>query len=218
MFVKFLFMIKQEKAYGIGENKKGGANPKPPSEDRRHRRTRQLLSRALIALSLEKGYEAVTIRDITKRANVGYATFFRHYRDKNELLKGVGEVVLEEIIELLSPAEAGGEGDPRLFGLTLFKYVEAHSEIVRVLLGSQEILKQVIAEVEQRIVATHKAEPDSPVPLEIIAHFTITASINLVEWWLTNRMPYPVEEMGRYYYELVICPTNAILKVRPVLL
>src|SRR5205809_797707 len=49
-------------------------------QDRRVRRTQQLLAEALIALTLEKGYEAVTIRDITKRADVGYATFFRHYR------------------------------------------------------------------------------------------------------------------------------------------
>jgi len=214
-------MVKQEKDYGSMENLEGArvpdrVTPNPASEDRRHRRTRQLLSRALIALSLEKGYEAVTIRDITNRANVGYATFFRHYRDKNELLKGVGEVVLEEIIDLLSPVDAGG--DPRLFGLTLFRYVADHSEIVRVLLGSQEIMKQVIAKVEQRIVTTHKAEPDSPVPLEIIAHHSITASISLIEWWLTNNMPYSPEEMGRYYFELVICPTKPMLKVSPGLL
>lgn len=188
----------------------------PTNEDRRHRRTRQLLSRALIALSLEKGYEAVTIRDITNRANVGYATFFRHYRDKNELLKGVGEVVLEEIIDLLSPVDAGS--DPRLFGQTLFKYVGENSEIVRVLLGSQEIMKQVVDKVEQRMLETHKTEPGSPVPLEIIAHHSITASISMVEWWLANRMPYPAEEMGRYYFELVMCPTNPMLKVEPGLL
>jgi AcrR family transcriptional regulator len=214
-------MIKQEKTNGLVENLEGTdtpdrAAPNPATEDRRHRRTRQLLSRALIALSLEKGYEAVTIRDITNRANVGYATFFRHYRDKNELLKGVGEVVLEEIIDLLSPVDA--DGDPRLVGPTLFRYVADHSEIVRVLRGSQEIMKQVIATVEQRIVATHRAEPDSPVPLEIIAHHSITASISLVEWWLANRMPYPPEEMGRYYFELVIRPTKLMLRVKPGLL
>ena len=53
-----------------------------PKEDRRVTRTRKLLTEALISLSLEKGYEAVTIRDITDRAGVGYATFFRHIRRK----------------------------------------------------------------------------------------------------------------------------------------
>ncbi|HEY7418111.1 MAG TPA: TetR/AcrR family transcriptional regulator, partial [Ktedonobacteraceae bacterium] len=73
-------------------------------QDRRVRRTQQLLAKALIALTLEKGYEAVTIRDITERADIGYATFFRHYHDKDELLRGVLDVVLTELTDLLCPA------------------------------------------------------------------------------------------------------------------
>ncbi len=56
------------------------------SQDRRIKRTQQLLAKALIALTLEKGYEVVTIRDITEWADVGYATFFRHYYSKDALL------------------------------------------------------------------------------------------------------------------------------------
>src|SRR5437879_11312519 len=50
-------------------------------QDRRVKRTQKALARALIELTLEKGYEAITIRDITDKAEVGYATFFRHYHD-----------------------------------------------------------------------------------------------------------------------------------------
>jgi AcrR family transcriptional regulator len=42
-----------------------------PIQDRRIRRTQHLLAQALIALTLEKGYEAVTIRDLTERADIG---------------------------------------------------------------------------------------------------------------------------------------------------
>src|SRR5689334_4808121 len=54
--------------------------------DRRIVRTRNLLAQALVALTLEKNYDAVTIREITDRAEIGYATFFRHYPDKDALL------------------------------------------------------------------------------------------------------------------------------------
>src|SRR5258708_24160624 len=66
-------------------------------QDRRVKRTQNLLAKALIALTLEKGYEAVTIRDITERADIGYATFFRHYHDKDALLREVLDVVLSEL-------------------------------------------------------------------------------------------------------------------------
>ena len=47
-----------------------------------------------MALILEKGYDAVTIEDITSRADTGRTTFYLHYRDKEELLlESINEVV-----------------------------------------------------------------------------------------------------------------------------
>src|SRR5205807_4575943 len=54
--------------------------------DRRVQRTRQLLQDALISLMIEKGYEATTVQDIIDRANVGRATFYAHFADKETLL------------------------------------------------------------------------------------------------------------------------------------
>ncbi|NCF69861.1 MAG: TetR/AcrR family transcriptional regulator, partial [Chloroflexi bacterium] len=45
--------------------------------DRRIRRTRRLLEAALLDLVDEQPYPSITIRDITDRADIGYATFFR---------------------------------------------------------------------------------------------------------------------------------------------
>src|SRR5260370_35608344 len=95
-------------------------------QDRRVRRTQQLLARALIALTLEKGYEAVTIRDITERADIGYATFFRHYRDKDQLLEDVLDVVLSELICLLCPAKP--DDDPTPIRILRFHHVQAQTE------------------------------------------------------------------------------------------
>src|SRR6185312_4355849 len=100
-------------------------------QDRRVKRTQNLLAKALIELTLEKGYEAVTIRDITERADVGYATFFRHYHDKDALLL---EVVLAELIDLLPLSP---EADPATVGTLIFRYVQQQSEVVRVLLSSR---------------------------------------------------------------------------------
>ena len=53
--------------------------------DRRVRRTRRLLRDACIALILEKGYETITVEEITERADVGRTTFYMHYRDKEDV-------------------------------------------------------------------------------------------------------------------------------------
>src|SRR5579885_2316291 len=105
-------------------------------QDRRVKRTQKALARALIGLTLEKGYEAITIRDITDRAEIGYATFFRHYRDKDALLKDVLDVVLDELMGLLqAPMQ---DTDHAAAGTLIFKYVKEHSEVVHVLLSSRE--------------------------------------------------------------------------------
>src|SRR5690348_18037849 len=122
-------------------------------QDRRVRRTQQLLAKALIALTLEKGYEAVTIRDITERADIGYATFFRHYRDKDELLQDVLDVVLAELIALLrTPLSAD---DQQATGTILFRYLQEHEEVVRVLLKSQALRQRLLEAATASTSAEH---------------------------------------------------------------
>ena len=54
--------------------------------DRRIQRTRQALRKALLELNKEKGYDSISVEEITQRANLGRATFYLHYKDKEDLL------------------------------------------------------------------------------------------------------------------------------------
>src|SRR5689334_7023640 len=128
-------------------------------QDRRVRRTQQSLARALVALTLEQGYEAVTIREITDRADIGYATFFRHYRDKDELLQDVLDVVLEELTGLLSRSVP--DADPTAVGTLVFRYAQEHAEVVRVLLGRRQVLQRLIAVATDLTAREQTARPDS---------------------------------------------------------
>lgn len=53
--------------------------------DPRVRRTRKLLQDAFRELVHEKRFSAISVQDITERATVNRATFYAHYRDKEEL-------------------------------------------------------------------------------------------------------------------------------------
>src|SRR5436309_6613409 len=135
--------------------------------DRRVRRTQHLLARALIALTLEKGYDAVTIRDITERADIGYATFFRHYHHKDALLQEVLEVVLAELKNLLPTAP---DADAIAIGTTLFHYVQENSNIIRVLLSSRSstsLVQYIIDITTQDVLNENTSLEGSAVPIEI---------------------------------------------------
>lgn len=55
--------------------------------DPRAKRTRVLLQKALGELLTERSLASVTIADITRRATVNRATFYAHFRDKDDLLE-----------------------------------------------------------------------------------------------------------------------------------
>ena len=175
-------------------------------EDRRVKRTQRLLAKALIALTLEKGYDVVTIRDITERADVGYATFFRHYHDKDELLEDVLDVVLAEMLELLLPANGA---DPAAMGALIFRYVGEHSEVCRVLTGSMPLTRRLIGMATQSVRGDTLPQADSVVPPEIVAHHIVASSVALIQWWLEHDMPDPPERMGAIYAALIVQPTGA---------
>ncbi|MCC3327727.1 TetR/AcrR family transcriptional regulator [Nocardia abscessus] len=103
------------------------------SADRRVRRTRALLHRALIELMVERAYDRITVRDILARADVGRSTFYAHYRDKDDLL-------LRSSTDYLRAAMAAAETDadaPELLApvRTLFQLAADHPDIYRALLG-----------------------------------------------------------------------------------
>jgi AcrR family transcriptional regulator len=179
------------------------------TQDRRVKRTQKLLAKALIALTLERNYDAITIRDITDRADIGYATFFRHYHDKDELLKDVLEVALDELTDLLQrPMDATNHEETGTF---IFRYVKEHSELIHVLLSSHrssELVKHIIETGTQSVFTQNACLAEGVVPQEIAAYHLVTATMSLIQWWIEHQMMYSPERMGAIYAKLIAEPTQ----------
>lgn len=73
----------------------------PKHMDRRVQRTQQILKQAFIEVVNEKGFPAISIQDITDRANVNRGTFYAHFTDKYTLLEAV---ICEEMKRILLDA------------------------------------------------------------------------------------------------------------------
>jgi AcrR family transcriptional regulator len=59
---------------------------KQHKQDRRSQRTYHLVRTAMMALLLEKRYDAITVQDILDRADIGRSTFYTHFYDKEDVL------------------------------------------------------------------------------------------------------------------------------------
>lgn len=188
--------------------------------DRRVRRTRRALQDALIKLILEKGYDAVTIEDITERADLGRTTFYLHFRDKEELLMQSIDSISEEFIEKhkafleLSddPRSAAENMKPKLDQHILhqiFTHARDNADLYKVMLrgeGGAKVSKRytnIIAEETSKrlnLVRDLKIK----VPLDVFAVSFSGTLIELVTWWLEEDQPYSIEEMVAYYQQIFI--------------
>ncbi len=75
--------------------------------DPRVQRTRKLLEQAFIEVLNEKGFQDMTIQDITDRATVNRATFYAHFEDKYDLLDSfIRRQVSEVLASNVPPAPA----------------------------------------------------------------------------------------------------------------
>jgi AcrR family transcriptional regulator len=75
--------------------------------DPRIRRTRQLLQDALRKLLEQKGFDDVTVQDITEAATLNRATFYAHYPDKFALLE---ELIRVSFLQLLAQRNVSFDG------------------------------------------------------------------------------------------------------------
>ena len=173
-------------------------------EDRRVLRTRRLLKQALIELINERSYEAISIRDITDRADIGYATFFRHYDGKDEVMLELFTEIIEEL-ESLPHEHAGGYFEQE--GNLLFQHVKENQAMYRSILDSRPFERKLREHIKG-IVLTHLYShagqlTDNAIPLEIAANHMVASLLGLIDWWLLNGLPYPTERMAMIYRRLI---------------
>lgn len=56
-------------------------------------RSKQMIKDALLSLMIEKPFEKISITDIVRRADINRGTFYAHYSNTDEVLKGFQQVL-----------------------------------------------------------------------------------------------------------------------------
>ncbi len=181
--------------------------------DRRARRTRRQLKEALFALILEKGYDAVTIEDITDRADLGRTTFYLHYKDKEDLLIESIETIANDLIALLPPPAWNVSEPPAMDGrvmdaiLVTFQHAAENAQFYRVILRGEgaskanrrihAIIRQKATELVGERVKDGTLRPR--LPLEVFANYLAGSLMAFITWWLEEETPYPPEQMAEMF-------------------
>ena len=190
--------------------------------DRRILRTRQSLRTALMELIKEKDYDALSIEEITERANVGRTTFYLHYKDKEDLLMEEFSTILYERAMVLSEIPFSvwlqiSDEDPKNSKssqplLLVFQHIYENSELYYLLLQSSnsskviERIRKITTDSIVKFVEAKKETDPIPllaeVPIEFFAAFFSGALISVVSWWISEDMKHTPEEVTKMFRSL----------------
>lgn len=190
--------------------------------DRRVQRTRQLLKDALMELILEKGYDAITIQDITDRANLARATFYLHYQDKEDLLVKSLEAVFEDLLSQMPPPGQWPLSDSGPIAVA-FNHTAENADLYRIILSRQgrttipRRIRSYMAGYAEQFIEDYLAETGTLplVPVDVLANYIAGSLLALAAWWLESGMPYTPEEMVQMYHRLVVLGVSRVMGIEP---
>jgi AcrR family transcriptional regulator len=186
--------------------------------DRRVRRTQKALEDALVSLILEKGYEAVTVQDISERANVGRSTFYAYYDYKDELLLSQ----LDKLDGAFSDAVVHSlfkDGDSH-GALALFQNVQANRQVVKAMLGRQSgaliadhLYGRLRPRVEAHMLSQLTGAQAASIPVDLIAHHVVCSLLTMIGAWLDSKSPLPPEQMDDLFRVTVMTGVKMALRL-----
>jgi len=181
------------------------AKADPKKIDRRIMRTRQALRTALMQLIQEKGFDSISVEEITEKANLGRATFYLHYKDKEDLLLEEFRDIASDRVQLLSETPVSiwkakldslglSDGDTLSMPLfMIFEHAAQNADLYRILLkheGSLQIRAQLggiaIRAVSEIFEKNESLTNEHEVPVELVAAYFNGALEQSLKWWLEH--------------------------------
>ena len=181
------------------------------ANDRRVQKTQKHLHDALMSLIRDKRYDAIAVKEILERANVGRSTFYAHYRDKDDLLVSGIHDVLQSLQSKGPPASAKPSERLVRFSLPILEHIGQHRRAG----GGADMavmhahLRHVIVDFIADDVTRHLRARKAGIPVELVIQYVASTFVVVLEWWLesrTERAPKDVDDVFR----ALILPTLSI--------
>src|SRR6266568_2369704 len=171
----------------------------------RVRRTQKLLREALIELIEERGFDALTIGEITERAMVSRAAFYRNYQDKYDLVEQVFEEAMSTLLH--NVGEIGPAQHPPEVWVRFFEHIAEYERLYRALLGGKgspwfvrKMRASLAGMVKERGHLPHgpnaSARPVHTFSDEFVPDLVSTMFVEAITWWLEHARPYTPTEIA----------------------
>jgi AcrR family transcriptional regulator len=199
----------------------------PNMKDRRVQRTHKLLREALLELILESGYEALSVQDIIDRANVGRATFYAHFDNKEDLLVSGFEALRASLRERqVGALSSADDVDVRMFAFSydMLAHVDEHRHLFRAMTGKrsgvavQNVLRKLVIDLvrdDLRAMLARSAADSAvtdPAVTDAAVEFIVGGLFGMLKWWLGGKARVSVQEVNASFRRFAIPAAMAALR------
>lgn len=163
--------------------------------DRRVRKSREAIKKAVIELMLEKDFDQITLQDISDRADVSRRTVYLHYADKFDLLDKLLEEHIRELREFCDQVDDDAEYSQIV--LLWFEYLEQHYLFFSAMLNSKgspffhnRFLAFFLEELgKKEMDSPEHSDPERTDGETVDMQFLGAAIVGIVEWWFKKEKP-----------------------------
>ncbi|NRY62965.1 TetR/AcrR family transcriptional regulator [Clostridium beijerinckii] len=166
----------------------------------RVKRTRDLIINAFISLITKKGFDSITVKDITTVATINRATFYAHFTDKYALLD---TVIVEKFSEIFSNKLQSemrlNENTIRIFILCICEYFEMVKSICKCGFASilpligDKISCELYSKIYALLIKEHELAENEQIRAQLVATMMSTSMYNVIYKWEVQNRPIPQE-------------------------
>jgi AcrR family transcriptional regulator len=193
------------------------APKRPESADRRVRRTKRSLHEALVGLAREKPYDAIAVKEILDRADVGRSTFYDHFGDKDDLL----ESGIQDMIRAARESAPSRDPVERIvaFSLAVLGHINGHRQSVgpQMVRSSQHAFHRRLevaladwigTDVSAALVRSGSLRAVSP---ELVAHHVASTFVLVLNWWVECEPALTPAQVDARFRALVLPALRALI-------
>ncbi|WP_010621212.1 TetR/AcrR family transcriptional regulator [Paucilactobacillus suebicus] len=187
----------------------------PKTQDLRVVRTRKMIFDAFVRLVNEYGIDRITVQQIADEAMINRATFYAHFRDKQDLYDQIFDTVMQSF-EIFTKADIF-VGDNELHLATLektltevFENLEQQKELFYLICdGSKRVelmqrLQQMLSDTTSEFLTNLKIEQNGKVvPNEFIFSYITSTLMGTLNWWLKEDKEFRPDHLAHFMIQLI---------------
>lgn len=178
-------------------------------------RTKKMTFEAFITLMEEKSFESISVQEIAEQAMINRATFYAHFKNKEDLFEQLLHYVMESLTVILEDSDLLENNQVNIGKIEhtvtkIFKIIRDQKKFFFILLEGapnehfRHSLKNLLEEKYEKIFKKLKiTEDEHEVPIDFIIEYMCAIFLTITHWWISTENDYPPDHMARLLIKLV---------------